>query len=322
MDVGEREMKHTADDLKQMQSLPLEMKYLMTVNRIKAWYEHFDGMVYVSFSGGKDSTVLKAIVDHIYSDVPSVFVNTGLEYPEVRMFAMKQKNVVRIDPEMKFYEVIEKYGYPVISKEVSDCVAQARKSLEKDPNANTYRVQRLKGTLKKADGTKSLFNCSKYAFLLDAPFKVSARCCDVLKKNPVKQYHKETGRYPMTGVMAQESRMRLKNWLKHGCNAFEAKFPISNPLSFWTEQDILKFIVSNGLKIASVYGEIKKNENGEFYLTGCQRTGCMFCMFGCHLDDNPNRFQRMKQTHPKQYDYCMNQLGMSEVLNYLGVESK
>jgi hypothetical protein len=74
-------MKHTIGDLKQMQSLPLKYKVLMTKQRIKAWYEHYDGEVYVSFSGGKDSTVLKHIVDSMYDDVPSVFVNTGLEYP-------------------------------------------------------------------------------------------------------------------------------------------------------------------------------------------------------------------------------------------------
>ena len=84
--------RHTSYDLKQMQSVPLEGKIIMTKERIRQWYEHWDGNVYVSFSGGKDSTVLKHIVDSMYDDVPSVFVNTGLEYPEIQQFVRRVKN--------------------------------------------------------------------------------------------------------------------------------------------------------------------------------------------------------------------------------------
>lgn len=108
--------KHETWELKQMQSLSLKSKILMTQQRIRQWYEHWDGMVYVSFSGGKDSTVLKHIVDQMYDDVPALFVNTGLEYPEIQRFAMSQKNVVTVRPEMRFDEVIKKYGYPVIKR--------------------------------------------------------------------------------------------------------------------------------------------------------------------------------------------------------------
>lgn len=313
-------MKRTVSELRQKQSLPLEAKIRMTKMRIEAWYDHFDGDVYLAFSGGKDSTVLKHIIDSMYDDVPSVFVNTGLEFPELRTFAMRQKNVIRVDPKMKFYDVIEKYGYPVISKEVSDVVYEARRSLEKDPNANTFRVQRIKGLLKKADGTPSQYNCPKYAYLLDAPFNVSAKCCNYMKKEPLKRYEKETGRKPIIATMTHESRARQTSWLKTGCNSFDGKVPMSKPMSFWTEQDVLQYIMENNVELAPVYGEIKVNEEGKYYLTGEQRTGCMFCMFGAHLEQTPNRFQRMKQTHPKQYDYCMNKLGIQKVLDYIGVD--
>lgn len=121
--------RHLPHDLKQMQSLPLEAKIMMTKRRIRDWYEAWDGLVYVSFSGGKDSTVLKHIVDSMYDDVPSVFVNTGLEYPEIQQFARKQKNVVIVRPEMRFDQVIKKYGYPVISKAVSNTVHYAKKNI-------------------------------------------------------------------------------------------------------------------------------------------------------------------------------------------------
>ena len=103
-------MRHTPDSLIQLQSLPLEAKIRASKERIRAWYEHWDGDVYLSFSGGADSTVLKSLIDSLYSGVPAVFVNTGLEFPEIRSFALAQKNVVRIDPKKKFYEVIKEYG--------------------------------------------------------------------------------------------------------------------------------------------------------------------------------------------------------------------
>ena len=123
--------KHSASDLRQMQSLPLEAKIAMSQRRIKEWYDYWEGQVYVGFSGGKDSTVLKHIVDNtpgVYN-VPAAFANTGLEYPEIQKFVREVKvgkydcfnpDVEILRPEMRFDEVIKKYGYPVISKEVAE----------------------------------------------------------------------------------------------------------------------------------------------------------------------------------------------------------
>lgn len=118
--------QNTKDRLIQLQALPLEAKVHLSQNRIREWYEHWDGDVYVSFSGGKDSTVLRHIVLGMYPDVPCVFVNTGLEYPEVRRFALAQPGTVRVDPEMTFPEVIDRFGYPVISKEQSQNIYEYR----------------------------------------------------------------------------------------------------------------------------------------------------------------------------------------------------
>lgn len=122
--------KHTIQELKMRQALPLEAKIRMTENRIREWVSEFgvDG-VYISFSGGKDSTVLLHIARRIYPDMKAVFVDTGLEYPEIRQFVKKFDNVDWIRPQMTFKQVIEKYGYPFISKEVSECVQGARKYL-------------------------------------------------------------------------------------------------------------------------------------------------------------------------------------------------
>lgn len=352
---------HTKYDLKQMQSLPLEAKISMTQRRIRDWYNHWEGNVYVSFSGGKDSTVLKHIVDGMYSDVPSVFVNTGLEYPEIQKFARDIKNgkydcfnsdVEILRPEMRFDEVIKKYGYPVISKEVAQAVYEVKRSIARGKKDTVKHLQ-LKGELKTKSGKPSIFNKKKWEFMLNAPFDISEKCCNIMKKKPVKEYTKTTGRKPIIGTLADESRFRLKNWLKYGCNAFEKKDTSSHPLSFWTEQDILHYIKKYDVPYCSVYGDIVIDDNAEIEgqinlidvvgeygeadklkTTGCDRTGCIFCMFGCHLEKSPNRFQRLKEAHPKQYQYCIGGgemvdgkwqpnkqgLGLSKILDYIGVD--
>ena len=305
--------KHTAYDLIQMQSLPLDIKIRMTKERIRQWYEYWDGQVYVSFSGGKDSTVLKHIVDSMYDDVLSLFVNTGLEYPEIQKFAMSQKNVVTVRPEMRFDEVIKKYGYPVVSKEISKKVKDGKMALEKG-NDESYALKQFNGEYLTKNGKTSIYNIKKWKFLLDAPFKIHNQCCDVMKKKPAKQYTKETGRKPIIGTMAAESRLRYQHWLENGCNAFDKKAPSSQPLSFWTEQDILQYIYESDIKIPSVYGEVIKQDN-KYSVTGVTRTGCIFCPIGCHLD---NRFQQLHKTHPKLWEYVMYQLHLKEFLDYVG----
>ena len=337
---------HDIEDLRQRQSLPLQAKILMTQRRIREWVDYWHDDVYVSFSGGKDSTVLKHIVDSMYDNIPAVFVNTGLEYPEIQNFVREVKagkyecfnpDVEIIRPEMRFDEVIQKYGYPVVSKEVSQVIEEARK--HSTTGKYTYRIKRLNGEVLDKNGNKSRFNCERWKFLMDSGFKISNKCCAVMKKNPVKKYERSTGRKPMVATMACESAARQTAWIRNGCNAFDSKRPMSTPLSFWTEQDILHYIKEYNVPYCPVYGDILVKPkadgiDGQINLidylgcyeaedtletTGCTRTGCMFCMFGCHLEKAPNRFQRMKVTHPKQYEYCMNQLGLKEVLEYIGV---
>ena len=179
-------------------------------------------------------------------------------------------------------------------------------------------------------------------------------CCSIMKKKPAKKFEKDTGRKPLIGTLASESKARQTVWEKHGCNAFEMSRPTSQPLSFWTNQDILHYLKIFNVPYCPVYGEIqvKPSEDTEkcqinlidylgcygsedvLQTTGCDRTGCIFCMFGCHLEKEPNRFQKLKKTHPRQYEYCINGgefvdgkwqpnkegLGLGYVLDYIGVK--
>jgi 3'-phosphoadenosine 5'-phosphosulfate sulfotransferase (PAPS reductase)/FAD synthetase len=289
--------------LQQRQALELEAKINLTNQRIREWYDYWDGQVYVSFSGGKDSTVLLDLVRKVYSDVPAVFVDTGLEYPEIRDFVKATDNVIWLRPEIPFNKVIDTYGYPVISKEIADNIYRAKRGSQ---NA----IDRMNGL--NPDGTESSFKRSniKYKYLIDAPFLISNKCCNIMKKNPIKKYEKQTKRKPFIGTMACESTYRKTGYLQTGCNAFNKQRPTSQPISFWLEKDVFEYLDKESIKYSKIYD------------MGYERTGCMFCMFGCQLDKEPNRFQKMKETHPKQYDYCINKLGCGKVLDYIGVDYK
>lgn len=311
-------------DLAYYKGLPLDIKVAMTKRRISEFYSHFGGEVYLSWSGGKDSTVLKHIIQSMdfYGDnIPFVFVDTGLEYPGVRQLVYKAKekgeNVVILRPEKSFKQVIEEYGYPVISKAVANFIAYRRKG-------SKWAINNAKGLDKEGlpipDWQWQTKTFKRYAYLIDAPFKVSDRCCGIMKKAPFHKFTKETGRYPILATLAEESYRRERSWVKHGCNAFDLKEPRSRPLSFWTENDILQYIVENNVEIAKDYGEIYYNSAKKRYeTTGLSRTGCMFCMFGVHLEKQPNRFQQMKSQYPQLWDYCINKLNLKQVLDYINV---
>lgn len=308
--------------------MSLQGKIQVSQAKIVEWFRHFDGKVCLSFSGGKDSTVLADLTARVcwtFSwPLTLVFADTGLEYPEVRQFVPRFAEWLRqsyhipvrleiVRPKKRFDEVIETRGYPIISKETATAVQEARR------HQVGGRYARLFGTHKDPQGNKSIYCCDRWSFLYDAPFLISADCCRLLKKEPLSAFQKKSGLYPLIGTMAVESRLRTQVWLNHGCNAFEGKYKNSTPLSFWCQQDILAYLLETRISFCPIYGDIEQKKNGVLYTTGAERTGCMFCCFGVHLEKEPNRFQRMKITHPKQWHYCIHQLGFGKVLDYIHV---
>ena len=128
-----------------------------------------------SISGGSDSDVMLDIVWRCDKDnkVEYVWFDTGLEYPEIRQFVKTFDNVTILRPKKSFKEVINDYGYPIISKEVSECVDQARKAITSGKYC--YRLEKIEGIARDKDGNLSIYNIPKWKFLLDAPFKISNR---------------------------------------------------------------------------------------------------------------------------------------------------
>ena len=316
---GEALRKFVLDDLKRMQEMSLEDKITRTKLLIKEWYEYFDGKVAISFSGGKDSTVLLHIARQLYPDIPAIFCDTGLEYPEIREHVKTFDNVEWIKPKKTFKQVVLEYGYPVVSKATSRKIHDL-----KHTKSESMRKLRLEGIRKNGAYSPQNIMPKKWMYLVDAPFDIGDSCCYFLKKSLAHNYTNKTGNHMIIATMAEESALRLTDWIRHGCNAFTAADAKSKPMSFWTEQDVLKYIKEYNVPIAKVYGDVLIDENGKYKTTGCQRTGCMFCMYGVQYEESPNRFEKMKITHPKQYEWCMRDvdkggLGLNQVLNYMKI---
>lgn len=273
----------------QRASLPYEQKLILTRARIRDWYNAHNGEVYVSFSGGRDSCVLLDIVRDMYADVPAVFCDTGLEFPEIREHVQLIEDVIWIRPRIPFTEVLTRYGYPVVSKEVSEIVYDIRHS-----QSAKLMAKRLAQLPK------------KWSFLLDAPFEISEQCCGALKKRPMISYEKQTGRVVMLGTRVAESRLRMASYMRYGCNAFLPHRSRSMPLAVWNDADIARYIEERSLSISAIYS------------MGYPQTGCAFCMYGCYPGGRScEKFEMLLRTHPRLYRYCDERLGIMRVLDYL-----
>ncbi len=302
--------ERTIESLKRLQGLPLEQKVNLSLRRIKDFIITQKGKTYTSFSGGKDSTVLLDLVRQVDNCNEAVFVDTGLEFESIRSFVKTQSHVTIIRPKMRFDKVIDKYGYPVISKKVSMGVSRFRGT-----KSDLQKKLRLHGGINPTSKKKQNATIpQKNHFLVDAPFKISEKCCDVMKKNPAKEFSKKSGKAPFIGTMTEESLLRQQLWLQQGCNMFDRDSPQSTPLAFWTEKDIWEYIKIRKLKYADIYDK------------GAKRTGCVFCLFGYwNKDDHktPNdRMDLLNKVEPKKYEYCMKNkndggLGLGNVIDYI-----
>ena len=288
------EKTRSPEYLRKLQSLSLEDKILYSKVKIQEYYVYYKGKVYVSFSGGRDSTVLMDLVRNMYPEVPAVFFDTGLEFPEIREHVKTFDDVEWIKPKTSFRKVIETRGYPCIGKECAHYISLAQRGFP----SGLKQMQ-----------LETRYGFKKYSYLVDAPFAISGDCCDMMKKRPAHEYLKKTGRFPIIGTRAEESELRVSKWLVKGDNNYSDN-STSNPLSIWLEKDIKEYIRLNKLPISRVYD------------MGYDRTGCVFCMFG--IMQNPDRFLILKKTHLQLWEYCMKPwdeggLGMREVLDFMKI---
>lgn len=276
--------KVTSEELTERQAWPWKQKVDHSLGVIDQFLARMEGKAFVSFSGGKDSSVLLDLCRKIKPDIKAAFFNTGMEFPDIirhiRQLKEQGYDIEFINAKKKPAEIWSQYGFPLVSKE------QANKLwyMKNDPESKTAGV---------GYGENSMHNVSYcWRFLVNETFDCNSKCCDVLKKNPSHDYQKRTGLYPIIGTMASESLLRKEQYLlRGGCNSFDGKKIFSTPLSIWTDEDVWAYINDRHLKIADIYSK------------GVRRTGCVCCGFGAHLEQG--RFDTLYQLYPKMYHHIM-----------------
>ena len=279
-----------------LQAMPLTAKIEKSKQMIQEAVEEFGlDKIYISYSGGKDSTVVSHLVKQMYPNILHIFANTTCEYPETIKHIQWEKesnntNIITVIPKDKngkvwdFKKVVDYYGYPLFSKRIANAIRTYRHALT--PQTKQNSIDYIQRNFKKYDKYKEK--------------NISDKCCQVLKKNPLKKEAKNLGlECAILGLLASESYQRQQDWLTYGCNVFHVKSENQcRPIAFWTESDIQEYIRRYNVKISDLYD------------LGYTRNGCMYCGFGVHLETNGlNRYQRLRQTHPKQYHYFVENFG-------------
>ena len=294
-------------ELYRLQALPLDEKIAIAQKAIREFVEHFGvNGIYISFSGGKDSTVLIHLCRQLYPDLVGLYSDTGLEFPEIRDFVQTFDNITIVTPKMHHREMLKKCGYPVVSKEQAEWIYRIRSGTSSGAIQKAFYGLNL-------DGTPTRFKLSEqWKYLLNAPFNIGSGCCKEMKLKPIAEYVKKTGRVPIMGTTASESALRAQKFLQYGFYNLEGKKAQCTPMSIWTDDDVWEYIHRFNLPYCKIYD------------MGYDRTGCVFCMFGAHLDKEPNRFQKLQRTHPDLWRYCMKPyddggLGLREVLEFMGI---
>ena len=291
--------------LTMLQALPLDLKIIKTKMLIQEAIDRYGDKVYISYSGGKDSTVISHIARQIKPDILHIFANTTCEYPETIEHIQWEKehngmNLMIVLPHDKynkpwnFKRVVTDEGYPLFSKVVANAIRTYRRA--KTPRTKQNSIEYMERRFK------------KYMVFKDK--NISDKCCEKLKKTPIKQAaHKLGLECSIMGLLAEESRQRELDWLNFGCNVFDVKKDNQcRPISFWTEEDIYEYIKTYNVKISELYNK------------GYTRNGCMFCGFGIDYDivDGKNRLERLADTHPKCYKYMVE--NFKDILDECGIK--
>lgn len=280
--MGFKENKISTEELQDRKNWTLDQKIFHSLETISVFYNKYPNSK-IAFSGGIDSTVMLRLCRMIEKNMPAIFANTTNEFIEIIKFVREVENVEIVRPEQTFIDCISKYGFPLVSKKVCKQIHDLRNVY--DGNAATRNLY-LTGYNREGKYCSTFKLAKKWLYLIDAPYNISAKCCDVLKKHPLNAV--KTAKF--IGTMAFDSQTRSNSYQITGC--IDDKNQICKPLSIWTKDDIWNFVKKDNLKYCDIYDKGEHN------------TGCAFCGMGCHLEKE-SRFDRIKQREPKRYEQIM-----------------
>ncbi len=326
-----------------MQALPYEVKIKRAELRAREYIEKLDDMelnAHVSV-GGLDSIVLLLFLRHIGIDVPAISVS-ALEDKSIQRIH-RELGVISIPPGKPKVQILQEYGFPVISKKIAGRIDTLQRPTEKNKTVRHAIITGECGAqghyaknshMKLPQKWLELFagyeNETENVNYKIAPFKVSNKCCLYMKEQPCDRWAKEHKSRPYLGLMASEGGQREEALTEHGCNYFGKGVIRSAPFAPFLRQDLLQLALDLKAPVPEIYGTIERSPDGTLYTTGAQRTGCSMCGFGVHMETRPHRFDRLRVRNPKEWEFWMyrcctdpetgEKFGWGRVLDYIGVE--
>lgn len=328
--------------VKQKQSYEFKVKYAEL--RIREFIRECDrrGLNTHVSVGGLDSITLYLFIRSLGIDIPGISVSV-LEDKTVRT-VHKQLGLECLKPYKSKVEVIRQFGFPVLSKEIASKIELLQNPTDDNKTVRhaiitgetgAYggyrkgtRMQLAKRWLELFGGYENVNESVNYQI---PPFKVSSKCCYYLKEKPADDWAKKHKSVPFLGLMASEGGRRQKSLMLNGCNYFGKSTIRSAPFAIFNRSDLLRLAVELKVPVPEIYGEIRQKEDGTYYTTKAQRTGCSMCGFGIQLEKRPHRFDYLRQTNPAEWEFWMYKCctdssgkpyGWGRVLDYIGIPWK
>ena len=325
------------------QNQPYEVKVrraeLRAIEFVEKLYD-LDMEAHVSV-GGLDSITLLMFLRKIGIDVPAISV-TSLEDKSIQE-VHKELGVIPIRPTKSKVEIINEFGFPVISKKIAGRMDTLQNPTEKNKTVRHAIItgecgeqghfaknSRMKLPQKWLDLFAGYENENEGVDYKIAPFKVSNKCCQYLKEEPCDKWAKEHHSAPFLGLMASEGGQREEALVDHGCNYFGKTVIRSAPFAPFLRQDLLQLALDLNVPVPKIYGKIERKPDGTLYTTEAQRTGCSMCGFGIHMEKRPHRFDKLRERNEKEWEFWMykcctdpdtgEKLGWGRVLDYIGIE--
>lgn len=335
-----KRQKH--NEMLALQSLPYKVKVGKAKQRIREFIYGCDQLgfnTHVSV-GGLDSITLLCLIKSMNIDIPAISVSVLEDKSIIKVH--KQLGVVMLKPLKTKHEILQEEGFPVISKKIATKImalqdptennATIRHAIitgecgEKGHFATNSRMQLPQKWLELFGGYENENEGTHYQI---PPFKVSSKCCEIMKERPCDMWAKENNSKPFLGLMASEGGRRQEALEEHGCNYFGKTTIRSAPFAPFLRNDLLQLALDLDVPVPEIYGRIERDPNGNLRTTGAQRTGCEMCGFGVHMEKRPHRFDKLYDRNPRAWDYWMNKCctdndgnkyGWGLVLDYIGVE--
>jgi hypothetical protein len=317
---------------RELQNLPYRLKTSYAMGKAQEFFDELEGKVFCSVGGLDSITLLRFLREHIDPNIPGVSISV-LEDKSIQRIHKQLGNMVFLKPYKSKVQVIRDHGYPVISKEKAGKIQLLQNPTEKNATVRhaimtgetgAYGGWRQGTKMKLPKKWLELFagpENEKYGTNYQtAPFRVSPDCCYHMKEKPADDYAKQSGLKPYMGLMASEGGQREKALIKNGCNYYGKTVVRSCPFAIFQRDDILQLALDLDVPVPEIYGEIKRYPDGHLDTTKAKRTGCTMCGFGIHIEKRPHRFDRLRETNPKEWRFWMYDMGWGKVLDYIGVK--